>query len=55
MPIVIPTAEAIPLSRRSGEDLSGGSGSTPSILMVETLQGFDFPELEGKEPQQQVR
>ena len=54
MPIAIPAPEGV--SRRSGEDLSSAPGNLPSSpLMVETAKGYDFPELEGKEPQQQVR
>lgn len=54
MPIAIPTAEVV--SRRSGEDLSGALANPPSIIpMVESAVAYDFPELEGKEPQQQVR
>ena len=54
MPIATSTAEApMPLSRRSGDD-PGGS-ATSSALMGSTLQGFDLCELDGKEPQQQVR
>jgi hypothetical protein len=42
--------------RRSGEDLLGSPVNAPSsTLMVEAAKGYDFPELEGKEPQQQVR
>ena len=54
MPIAIPTPEVV--SRRSGEDLSGALVNPPSsTLMAETAKGYDFPELEGKEPQQQAR
>ncbi|KAF8517336.1 Rapamycin-insensitive companion of mTOR, N-term-domain-containing protein [Gautieria morchelliformis] len=53
MPIAVPTPDVAP--RRSGEDLLGGPVNVPSsTLMVEAAKGYDFPELEGKEPQQQA-
>lgn len=53
MPIAIPTPDVVP--RRSGEEPPSGSTNPPSgTLMVSPTLGYDFPELEGKEPQQQV-
>ncbi|KIJ54571.1 hypothetical protein M422DRAFT_24511 [Sphaerobolus stellatus SS14] len=53
MPIAISTTETIP--RRSGDDYSINSASTPTrTRMVETIDGYDFPDLNDKEPQQQI-
>ena len=53
MPIAIPTPETV--SRRSGEDPIGGPTNSPAATLVaSSARGYEFPELEGKEPQQQV-
>ncbi|KAF8503219.1 Rapamycin-insensitive companion of mTOR, N-term-domain-containing protein [Hysterangium stoloniferum] len=41
-------------TRRSVEDVPLGSSHLSSTTVVEELNGYDFPELEGKEPQAQV-
>ncbi|KAF8578071.1 hypothetical protein K439DRAFT_1395907 [Ramaria rubella] len=52
MPIALPIPEALP--RRSGDDLSSGTPNLSPCTLMETPTGYEFPELEGKEPQQQA-